>query len=440
MNNASNQPGVARTSSKLRIAVVGGGPSGSTLAALLADRGFSVTMFDDGRRPEMIVGESLIPAVVPIFQRLGIEQKVAETGVVKPGVSFLFGEDEGIHFNFLPVAGRLPTYAYNVHRPQFDDVLLNRAIEAGVAHVPLRARLQKRTDKDAGTNEILLSPETLAAAPSLYGRQPDLIVDASGRVRTIAKLLEIPSKVGPRKDVAHFAHYEGFDPITPEGQVIIGRMASGWSWRIPLRDRLSVGIVLNRDDAAMLGKTAEERLERAILCDHDLSAAKGTFKRISPVATYTNYQLVSERGHGAGWVLAGDAFGFVDPMLSSGMFIALRSAEWLADEIIAADARGAGSLPDFTKYSLEMHRLIMAWMELVGHWYSGGVFTFHRAGMARLKAHNHFFNRMMRRHVERNLACMATGASTTSAYSRGMLRFMTTHGLSGMDPAMLSIR
>src|SRR5262249_58655974 len=108
-----------------------------------------------------------------------------------------------------------------------------------------------------------------ARAPWLGGRQPDFIVDATGRRRTIARLLDIPATVGPRDDVAHFAHFEGFewDADEPAGQVLIARLAAGWGWAIPLRDRLSIGIVLRRQDAHALGTAPQGRLRAAIARD-----------------------------------------------------------------------------------------------------------------------------------------------------------------------------
>ena len=130
-------------------------------------------------------------------------------------------------------------------------------------------------------------------------------MDSTGRNRLFARTLEIPSQAGPRTDVAHFAHYAGFEENQPRGQVIIGWLERGWNWRIPLQDRLSVGVVMHRDEAAKLGATPEERLENAIARDPVLSAAGRDRRRVSEVATYTNYQLISERGHGPGWVMTG---------------------------------------------------------------------------------------------------------------------------------------
>ncbi len=331
------------------VGIIGSGPAGATLACLLAQKGIEVTIFDDGRRPDLIVGESLIPAIVPVLRRLDLEDRAAAICQIKPGVTFTFGCDEEVEFCFQSVDGVLPPYAYNSPRPAFDRLFEERADELGARRAKVRAKIER-----VGRDGVQLAAETLAEAPWLGGRQPDLLVDSTGRTRLFARTLEIPAEVGPRKDVAYFAHYEGFIDHPIRGQVVIGRMDhAGWSWRIPLRDCLSVGIVLNKDEATPLGATPEERLEAAIARDSRLSAAGQNRRRISEVAVYTNYQLVSERGHGPGWVMTGDAFGFVDPMLSPGMWLALRSAEILSENL--------DNLPAYTR---EMRKLIKSWMDL----------------------------------------------------------------------------
>jgi flavin-dependent dehydrogenase len=249
-------------------------------------------------------------------------------------------------------------YAYNIARPQFDDALVARATTAGVHRVMTRARLQPAPAGGTGA-ELILAPETLADAPALGGRQPDLIVDATGRARHAARVLDIPAQLGPRKDVAHFAHFENFRWDDVPGQVLIARGEAGWSWCIPLGERLSVGIVLGQDDAARLGRTPEERLQAAIVADAWLSSIVGSGKRVTGVATYANYQLISRRGVGPGWVMVGDAFGFVDPMLSPGVFLALRSAERVAGRagggarlVRRGPARDAGGLVGFDRLLL----------------------------------------------------------------------------------------
>lgn len=142
--------------------------------------------------------------------------------------------------------------------------------------------------------------------------------------------------------MAYFAHFENFthDEVAA-GQIILSVLEHGWAWRIPLRDKLSVGIVLDREAARGLGGTAEERLENAIGREPLLREKGRDARRVSRVMSYTNYQLIGERGYGKGWVLLGDAFGFVDPMLSPGLFMALESAV-LLDRLIFEKNEGGG--------------------------------------------------------------------------------------------------
>ena len=427
----------------MRVAIVGAGPSGSALAIFLTRLGAEVTLFDDGRRPELLVGESLIPAVVPIIQRLGLEAEMAACGPVKPGVSFIWpGTRFG--FTFARFAPAVFPYAYNIARPQFDDAIVAAAAAAGVNRVVTRARLLPGST-DGAEPELVLAPETLADAPALGGRQPDLIVDATGRARHAARVLSIPARLGPRKDVAHFAHFTGCEWDDAPGQVLIARQQAGWSWCIPLKDRLSVGIVLGQDDAARLGRTPEERLERAIADDTWLAGILASGKRVTDVATYANYQLISHRGVGPGWVMVGDAFGFVDPMLSPGVFLALRSAELVADALAPFVRRSAPASPAelaaaLGPYARTQHNLLAAWLDLVAYLYDGRMVALFRAGRDWMDQGPNALKTVAQNHIERHIGLQASGMATTSRYSRGLLRFLSRHALRGIDPASLAIR
>jgi flavin-dependent dehydrogenase len=279
------------------------------------------------------------------------------------------------------------------------------------------------------------------------GRPPHLIVDATGRARHAARVLGIPARLGPRKDVAHFAHFEGFSWDDAPGQVLIARgEAGGWSWCIPLQERLSVGIVLGQDDASRLGRTPEERLERAIATDPWISSIVGDGKRMTDVATYANYQLISERGYGRGWVMAGDAFGFIDPMLSPGVFLALRSAELLADGLAPWLRRGLAPSPAemhsvLASYAETQNEMLSAWFELVAYLYDGRLAAMVRVGRTWMAAPGPgFLKRAVEQYIARHVGVLASGAATTSRYSRGLLRFLSRHTLRGVDPAQLAIR
>ena len=409
------------------IGVIGSGPSGATLASFLQKKGMDVTVFDDGRRPELIVGESLIPAIIPVLRKLDLEDRVAAICQYKPGVSFTLSADDQIDFSFTSLTGTpMPTYAYNSPRPAFDRLLETRSEELGVKRAKVRAKVER-----VNGEQLRLSEETLAQAPWLNGKQPDLLVDATGRNRLFARTMEIPSETGPRKDIAYFSHYEGFTHQShlPEGQVIIGRLENGWCWRIPLRDCMSVGVVLNKDDAAKFGTTPEERLEGIINNDPLLSAAGKNRRRVTEIATYTNYQLVSKRGHGPGWVMSGDAFGFVDPMLSPGMWLALRSAELLSE-----------NLDNLPAYEHEMRKLIKGWMALIEFFYDGRIFAMYKTGMFFEKKFPGKISDAMHQFFNNKIACMASGLTTTSRFGHGMLQFCSGPAAWKTNPATLAIR
>jgi flavin-dependent dehydrogenase len=406
-----------------RIAILGAGPAGSALAALLARQGIQPIVYDDEKRPPLLVGESMIPAIVAIIQRLGIEDRMAAIAQRKPGASFIHHRGTQMHFNFMSVKGRLPPYAYNIPRPAFDDILKDYAKELGVPFVKHRAGLVAHPD---GQPELELDAAALEAGGYHNGTKPDLIVDCSGRSRTSARLLGIGSTTGPRRDTAHFAHFTGIEHPYEPGQIAITYHPWGWSWRIPLPDRLSFGIVMNPKSLPEFGATAEARLDKVLATDSILSPLAQNRQRLTDAYTYTNYQLISDRAHGPGWVAAGDAFGFVDPMLSPGVFLALDAAETLGamfakhgEKLLNSPERLMKELGLYEKRQRAWHT---AWHELIEYFYDGRIVAFYERGMQLKTDHPGWFSNTMERITSRMIAFMATGASTQSQFSRGYLR------------------
>jgi flavin-dependent dehydrogenase len=439
MNNHSN--GKIKT-----VAILGAGPAASTLATLLARDGVQVALLHRPRAAALLVGESLVPAIILILRRLGVEDEVRAYGKYKPGAIFNMNEFGDFPFTFADFCGKMPDYAFNVPRIKFETTLLDCAKRAGARVIETEAKVERV----AGEDKVRLSAETLAACGGFFdgapvsdpasaassragGRrseQPDLIVDATGRARVLPKLLDISSREGGRKDTALFAHLDRAE-LYQSGYVHSSRLDHGWSWRIPLQDRVSLGIVIPSEHAAKAGATPEERYDNLLKQDSYLRTVTVGSKRLTPVMEYTNYQLVSQRLVGDGWALVGDTAGFIDPVFSSGLLIGLTSATELADAI------RDGSATAFQQYERGVIHHLKTWHEIVNYYYDGRMFTSFRVGEMLRR------NPLMRLtfpHINKHMGRIFTGAAGKAAYSMAMMRFLMKYGLKNEDPQAMAIR
>ena len=414
------------------VAILGAGPAASTLATLLARDGVKVALLHRPRAAALLVGESLVPAIILILRRLGVEDEVRSYGKYKPGAIFNMNEWGDFPFTFADFCGKMPDYAFNVPRIKFESTLLECAKSAGAKIIETEAKVERV----AGEDKVRLSAETLAACGNYYSAgksgtdQPDLIVDATGRARVLPKLLDIPAREGGRKDTALFAHLDTAE-LYKSGYVHSSRLDHGWSWRIPLQDRVSLGIVIPSEHAAAAGATPEERYDNLLKSDSYLKKVAGNAKRLTPVMEYTNYQLVSSRLVGDGWALVGDTAGFIDPVFSSGLLIGLTSATELADAIRAGNAAA------FQQYERGVIHHLKTWHEIVNYFYDGRMFTSFRVGEMMRK---NPFIRLTFPHINKHMGRIFTGAAGKAAYSMAMMRFLMKHGIKDEDPKAMAIR
>ncbi len=406
------------------VVFLGAGPAACTAAVLLARAGVRVALLHRARQAPLLVGESLVPAIVPILRRLGVEDEVRAYGKLKPGAIFNMAGFGDYSFTFSNFAGPLPDYAYNVPRIKFDATLLDAARRAGAQVFEIEARVERVP----GTDRVRLAPETRAALGE-FG-EPDLLVDATGRARVLPKLLGLPCQEGGRKDTALFAHLDRTE-LFRDGYVHSSRLDHGWSWRIPLPDRVSLGIVLGADEAKKFGATPEERYDHLLQQDSVLRVATAGSKRLTPVLEYTNYQLVSDRLFGDGWVLLGDTAGFIDPVFSSGLLIGMTSAESLVEAI------REGGTPAFQRYEQGVVHHLKTWHEIVNYFYDGRMFTSFRVGEM-LK--NNLLIKMTSRHINKHMGRIFTGLAARAPYSMGLMRFLMKYGLKDQDPKQMAIR
>ena len=420
------RPADRRNGKTKTVAILGGGPVASTLAILLARDGVKVAILHLPKRAPLLVGESLVPAIIPMLRELGVEDEVKTYSKYKPGATINLTPTFNLVFPFKELRAKVPPYAYNTPRDRFDDTLLEAARKAG-AHIIQTAA---KVETIPGTDKVKLSAETMAAAAGVFSGPPDLIVDATGRVRLLPQALELPSVKGPREDIALFAHLDS-TKIDNEGHVHTTRLDHGWSWRIPLPDRMSLGVIIGKEFLPKFGATKEEQFDNLLRQDSVLCKIAGDAKRLTPVMEYKNYQLSSTRLVGDGWALVGDTAGFIDPVFSSGLLIGMQGSFLLAAAIRNSSPRA------FKKYETEVLHHLEAWHEIVGYFYSGRLFKSFQVGEQLMKTHR--LMRLTFPHMQKHFGAIFTGLASNSRYSLGLLRWVMKNSLRDEDPADLAI-
>ena len=409
------------------IAIIGGGPAASTLATLLCRQGHRVVMFSLPAQAPVLVGESLVPMIVPMLQDLGVEEEIAADSLLKPGACFTYDAERVFEFRFQDNPKGTPTYAYNVPRKRFNATLLENAQRAGACWVRRRVRL----DRVDGTDQVRLDEESLKSASGYWkGREPDLIVDAAGRANLIGRLMKIPMQPGPRRDVALFAHVDQTELVDP-GYVHNDRIDQGWCWRIPLPGRVSLGLVVPKEYATQHGSSAEEQYDRLLREDPVLQRLAPLARRLTPVLSFDNYQSLSSRLYGQNWVMLGDSGGFIDPVFSSGLLVAMKGAYQLAEAI--------GSGRSMADYEQAVKAHLQAWFEIVGLYYDGRLMTSIERGQAMADS---VAGRLFLPWVRKHIAAIVIGAATTRRFNLGLLRFLVDErfGLYDRDSEIYRIK
>lgn len=328
------------------VVVIGGGPGGSTIAALLAGQGRDVVLLEKSQHPRFHIGESLLPANVALFERLGVRDRVDAIGMQKWGIEFVSPHHS--HRSFLEFSqawDKSAPMAWQVRRSQLDQMLFEHAAQRGAR--TLQRCQARKVDFDADG----------ATVHALHEGQPQTwraryVVDASGRDTLLAGQFGDKHKHPDHSSAAIFGHFTDAERLPGPrlaGNISIFWFAHGWFWFIPLADgSTSVGAVCRprylktRDkplpaffaDTIALAPQLAQRLSKARLIDDKVYATG-------------NYSYSARRAAGERWLLLGDAFAFVDPVFSSGVYMAMSTAfagaELVATTLdkTAADARAA---------------------------------------------------------------------------------------------------
>jgi len=314
------------------VLVIGGGPAGSTVAALLAAQGRDVVLLEKSHHPRFHIGESLLPANVALFDQLGLREQVEAIGMQKYGIEFVSPDHEHrSYIEFADAWDKTMPYAWQVRRSVLDEMLFRNAAARGAdAREGCKVR-EVAFDADGA------SIDAIADGGAKLRFRARFVVDASGRDTFLANKLRCKEKNPRHNTSALFGHYTNARRLEGkrEGNITIIWFQHGWFWFIPLADgTTSVGAVCwpyylkSRDkplkeffaDTIALCPELEDRLKNASLVGDTVHATG-------------NYSYEARVSSGERYLLLGDAYTFIDPMFSSGLYLAMHSAFDGADVI-----------------------------------------------------------------------------------------------------------
>jgi len=318
------------------VAVVGGGPAGSSTASRLARHGRRVLVLERETFPRFHIGESLLPWSDEIFHAIGVEPKVAAAGFVHKWGATFFSADGEIE-QYADFADALETprpQTYQVPRHELDRLLLEHAASCG-AEVQQDAQALEATFDESGVTLRYTAGGAERAA------RVAAIVDASGRVGFLARRFAERTYDPLLKNVAVHAWYEGIPRRTGRraGDIrMVTRPDRGWFWLIPISETMtSVGVVLPKDVYAATGaKTLDASLDAYVAETPQAAALLANARRVSEVRFDADYSYESKQYAGDRWVIVGDAGAFLDPIFSTGVLLGMQGG------IDAADALHAG--------------------------------------------------------------------------------------------------
>ncbi len=349
--------------------VIGGGPGGSSAATFLAKAGKSVLVLEKEKFPRFHIGESLLPYNRVLFEAMGVLPKLEAAGLLKKwGAQFHIGNGtKKLKLVFRRGRFTKEPSAFQVERSTFDHLLLRHAAEAG-AEVHEECNV---TNFVLNQTDVAVDVEKARGSKATYrGR---FLIDASGRGNLTGNLQKERVVHPHLKKLAVFGHFAGvkLDDGEARGDTVIVRLENKWFWIIPLsEEKVSVGCVMDAEEFARTRRPAREVFDEIVESSTVMRERLAAAVRVNEIQTTGDFSYYNRRFIDRRLIRVGDAAGFMDPIFSAGVYLAMHSGKLAAEAVVKSLESGHDGGHPFRAYERRVRRAMQFYWQLVENYYT----------------------------------------------------------------------
>ncbi len=352
--------------SQFDVAIIGGGPAGSVAGSVLAGHARRVVIFEREKFPRFQVGESTIPASLDTLQRIGVKEKIDQAGFLTKDGGEIVSACGGARAKFFFRNALNPRWktAYQIDRMTFDDILLKHAQSLGC---------EVREETRVESVEFTPDGVTLQCKNHPVPTHAAYVIDCSGRSSLLANRFHLKQPFPHLKKFSVYSYFQrNSKSNAPEdGYTRMIRGRDAWFWVIPIADgKISVGVVMDLETFNRLKLSPEAALNRTIAEQPELRKWVENTTRYMPVFATADFSYAVSQLTGNRWVLAGDAAGFIDPVFSSGIYIALYSGEKAGETVNEALTDPAKKSAAYRRYERAVKKRLGSYLKLSSAWYT----------------------------------------------------------------------